>query len=113
MSLQSDIIDDLREERDKLQDEVGRLRNAARSRLKCPNGHSPSQSRGPCWHCDAERNASRLAEAEAALAQARKVAAAMDIYYHRQGCPIGWCKCGAAENNRARNELLAILEVKP
>ena len=54
----------------------------------------------------------RADKAEAALAQARKVAAAMDIYYHRQGCPYGMCNCGADVGNKARRELLAILEVK-
>lgn len=40
--------------------EVDRLRNAARSRLKCPSGHNPGQSRGACWYCDAEHNARLL-----------------------------------------------------
>ncbi len=40
--------------------EIDRLKNAAKSRLKCPDGHAPGQSRGPCWFCDAERNAAGI-----------------------------------------------------
>lgn len=36
--------------------EIARLKNAAKSRLKCPEGHSPGESRGPCWFCDAQAN---------------------------------------------------------
>lgn len=37
--------------------EIKQLRNAAKSRIKCPEGHTPKDSRGPCWFCDAEKNA--------------------------------------------------------
>ena len=77
--------------------ELERLKNAARSRLRCPEGHSPSQSRGACWFCDAQRNAE-------ALAATRVAVAAQDIHYHRQGCTLGACNCGADAANAARTE---------
>jgi len=44
-----------------------RLRHAAKSRLKCPNGHAPVDSRGACWFCDAEANAATVARLEREL----------------------------------------------
>ena len=41
--------------------EIERLKNAAKSRIKCPEGHAPGASRGLCWHCDAKANADELA----------------------------------------------------
>lgn len=48
------------ERANKAEAEAAKWRNAHKSRVKCPNGHSPRESRGPCWYCDAERNASEV-----------------------------------------------------
>ena len=45
--------------------EIKQLRNAAKSRIKCPEGHTPKDSRGPCWFCDAEKNSEVLARMRA------------------------------------------------
>lgn len=49
--------------------EIALLRYAARSRLKCPEGHKPGESRGACWFCDAEANAADLAALRAAVGE--------------------------------------------
>ena len=51
----------LRAKLDAAEAEIARLTNAAKSRVKCPQGHSPQDSRGACWFCDAEKNAATLA----------------------------------------------------
>ena len=53
--------DTLRLENAALKLDVEKWRNAHRSRIKCPNGHAPKDSRGPCAWCDAEKNAQIIA----------------------------------------------------
>lgn len=78
MSYESGLIDELRERAQKAEAEVTRLQNAAKSRLRCPEGHSPSQSRGPCWFCDAQRNAELLAKVTEEVKTLRGAIAAQD-----------------------------------
>lgn len=83
--------------------EIARLKNAARSRLKCPEGHSPGESRGACWFCDAERNAADLAALRAAVGELPEVKHAGDCTTHVTSLRREYgCDCGADAANAAR-----------
>lgn len=67
--------------------EIKQLRNAAKSRIKCPVGHTPKDSRGPCWFCDAEKNSKELKRARGVVV----------LYHAKYGCcppGIGCEVCG-------------------